>query len=167
MTFWKIVFTFATDNKNNVIMKTRNYLLPYPYKKVGMWMFLPFAALSICLLCSVDLPEIKIPWIAVGKNVFEVTKADLITELGLFGLLVSLCFIALSREKDEDEMTGQIRMQSYVWSMWFTSAMLAFGILFISGLDFLYFAFVAIYLYFIVYILKFNFTMRAIRRAGR
>ena len=138
-------------------MKTRNYLLPYAYKKVGMWMILPFAALSICLLCSVDLPIIKIPWIG----------SDLLTELGMFGLLVSLCFIALSREKDEDEMTGQIRMQSCVWSMWFTSAVLAFGILFISGLDFLYFAFVAIYLYFIVYILKFNFTMRAIRRAGR
>ena len=143
--------------KNNVIMKTHNYLLPNAFKKVGMWMFLPFAALSICLLCSIDLPKIKIPWIG----------ADLLTELGMIGLLVSLCFIGLSREKDEDEMTGQIRMQSYVWSMWFTSAALAFGILFISGLDFIYFAFVAIYLYFIVFILKFNFTMRAIRRAGR
>lgn len=41
------------------------------------------------------------------------------------------------------------------------------GILFIMGLNFLSFALVALYLYYLVYILKFNFTMRSIRRAGR
>ena len=64
-------------------------------------------------------------------------------------------------------MTGQIRMQSFVWSLWLTSAVLAFGILFVRGFDFITFAFVAMYLYFLVYILKFNFTMHAIRRQGR
>ncbi len=148
-------------------MKTRNYLLPYTYKRIGMWMFLPFSAICLCLLFDVKLPSIEIPWIAIGDDVFYQGKADLLTEVGMIGLLVSLCFIALSREKDEDEMTAHIRMQSFVWSLWFTSAILAFGILFIMGLDFLSFALFAFYLYYIVYILKFNFTMRAIRRAGR
>ncbi len=148
-------------------MKTRNYLLPYTYKRIGMWMFLPFFAICLCLLFDVKLPSIEIPWIAIGDDLFYQGKADLLTEVGMIGLLVSLCFIALSREKDEDEMTAHIRMQSFVWSLWFTSAILAFGILFIMGLDFLSFALFAFYLYYIVYILKFNFTMRAIRRAGR
>ena len=86
-------------------MKTRNYLLPYSYKKVGMWMFLPFAALCVCLFFSVNLPEIKVPWIAIGDDFFYGGEANLISTLGMLGLLVSLCFIALSREKDEDEMT--------------------------------------------------------------
>ena len=148
-------------------MKTRNYLLPYNFKKVGMWMFLPFAAICLCILFNVKLPSIQIPWIAIGDNLFYQGKADLLTEIGMMGLLVSLCFIALSREKDEDEMTAHIRMQSFVWSQWFTSAILAFGILFIMGMDFLSFALAALYLYYLVYILKFNFTMRGIRRAGR
>ncbi len=148
-------------------MKTRNYLLPYSYKKVGMGMFLPFAAICLCLLFSVKLPSISIPWIAIGDSIFYKGTADLLTEVGMMGLLVSLCFIALSKEKDEDEMTGQIRMQSFVWSLWVTSAILAFGILFIMGLDFLSFTLVAIYLYFLVYILKFNLTMKAIRREGK
>ena len=93
--------------------------------------------------------------------------ASLLTEVGMMGLLVSLCFIALSREKDEDEMTGQVRMQSFVWSLWFTSIALSLGILFVMGLSFMYFSFLAIYLYYIVYILKFNLTMRAIRREGK
>ena len=148
-------------------MKTRNYLLPYAYKKVGMWMFLPFAAICLCLLLDVKLPRIEIPWIALGDGFFYQGKADLITEIGMTGLLVALCFIALSREKDEDEMTAHIRMQSFVWSLWFTSVILAFGMLFIKGLNFLIFALVALYLYYLVYILKFNWTMRSIRRAGR
>ena len=148
-------------------MKTRNYLLPYTYKKVGMWMFIPFAAICLCLLFDLKLPSIQVPWIALGDEIFYQGTADLLTEIGMMGLLVSLCFIALSREKDEDEMTAHIRMQSFVWSLWFTSAILAFGILLIMGLDFLSFALVALYLYYLVYILKFNFTMKNIRRAGR
>lgn len=130
-------------------------------------MFLPFAAICLCIFFNVDLPSIEIPWIAIGDGFFYQGKANLITEIGMMGLLIALSFIALSKEKDEDEMTGQIRMQSFVWSLWFTSAILAFGILFIMGLDFLSFTCAALYLYYLVYILKFNFTMRAIRREGR
>jgi hypothetical protein len=152
-------------------MKTRNYLLPYSYKKVGMWMFLPFAALCLCLFLSsffnLNLPEIKVPWIAVGDNIFYKGEANLVSTLGMLGFLVSLCFIALSREKDEDEMTGQIRMQSFVWSWWVTAIILALGILFIMGLDFLVFTCAAIFLYFLVYIMKFNLMMKAIRREGK
>lgn len=148
-------------------MKTRDYLLPYTYKKVGMWMFLPSAAIVLCLLFDVKLPSIQIPWIAIGDDLFYQGTADLLTEVGMMGLLTSLSFIALSREKDEDEMTAHIRMQSFVWSLWFTSAVLALGILFIMGLDFLIFALAALYLYYLVYILKFNLTMRAVRRAGK
>lgn len=148
-------------------MKTSNYLLPNSYKKAGMVMFLPFAAICLCLLLEVPLPSVKIPWIAIGDGLFYQGKADLLTEVGMMGLLVSLSFIALSREKDEDEMTGQIRMKSFVWSLWFTTIILAFGVLFIMGLNFLSFSLVALYLYYFVYILKFNFTMRSIRRQGR
>lgn len=148
-------------------MKTSNYLLPNSYKRIGMLMFLPFAAICLCLLLDVKLPSIEIPWIAIGDDLFYQGKADLLTELGMLGLLISLSFIALSREKDEDEMTGQIRMKSFVWSLWFTTFVLAFGILFIMGMDFLYFSLAALYLYYLVYILKFNLTMKRIRRSAK
>ena len=130
-------------------------------------MFLPFAAICLCRLFDVNLPYIQIPWIAIGDDIFYKGTADLLTEIGMLGLLVSLSFIALSRERDEDEMTAHIRMQSFAWSLWFTSAILAFGILFIMGLDFLSFALVALYLFYLVYVLKFNFSMKAIRREGK
>ncbi|MBO4761767.1 MAG: hypothetical protein J5520_08445 [Bacteroidales bacterium] len=145
-------------------MKPKNYLLPYSCKKVGMWMFLPFAALCICALLDVKLPDIEVPWIGLGDNFFYHGTANLVAEVTMTGFLVSLSLIALSREKDEDEMTGQIRMQSFVWSLWFTSFVLALGILFVMGLIFLDFVLAAIYLFYIVYILKFNLTMRSVRR---
>ena len=150
-------------------MKTYNCLLPYRFKKVGMWLFLPFTALCLYLLFGNNVPEISIPWFAILNNKAFLTpcKADLLIEVGMMGLLVSLCFISLSREKDEDEMTGQIRMRSFVWSMWLTAILLAVGILFVMDIAFMYFCFMALYFFFIVYILKFNFEMKAIRREGR
>lgn len=85
----------------------------------------------------------------------------------MFGLLISLCFTALSKEKDEDEMTGLIRMQSFVWSFWVTAAVLAFGIIFIYNIAFMLFSFAAIFVGFILYIIKFNLAMHAIRRDGK
>ena len=85
----------------------------------------------------------------------------------MFGLLISLCFTALSKEKDEDEMTGLIRMQSFVWSFWVTASVLAFGIIFIYNIAFMLFSFAAVYVVFLLYIVKFNLAMRSIRREGK
>ena len=45
--------------------------------------------------------------------------------------------------------------------------MLAFGIIFIYGVTFIEFSFVAVFLVFILYIVKFNLTMHKVRRCGR
>ena len=135
----------------------KNYLLPHRFKTAGIIMFFPFCAACLWLLLSGVLDCSYISWPALCP----------INEIAMLGLLASLCFIALSREKDEDEMTGHIRMQSFVWSFWVTAAVLAFGIIFIYGLAFMEFAFAAIFLVFVLYILKFNLTMRAVRRADR
>lgn len=155
----------------------RNYLLPHGFKIAGIWMFVPFFAACLWLLLSgeLDCGRIKWPAFSISPNElmseptgwFDVIENDPVNEIAMLGLLVSLCFMALSKEKDEDEMTGHVRMQSFVWSFWVTAAVLAFGIIFIYGLAFMEFAFAAIFLVFMLYILKFNLAMRAIRRADR
>ncbi len=150
----------------------KNYLLPNKFKRIGIVMFVPFCALCLWLLFTdLEFEHFHIPVLAIciddlfeDLKLFKITNTDPTNEVGMLGLLVSLCFIALSKERDEDEMTGKIRMQSFVWSFWVTSAILAFGILFFYMLSFLYFAFAALFLVFVLYILKFNLTMRSIRR---
>ena len=155
----------------------KNYLLAHRFKTVGIIMFFPFCAACLWLLLSgvLDCSYISWPVLCVNPEAltddtlawFRIIKNDPINEIAMLGLLASLSLIALSRERDEDEMTGHIRMQSFVWSFWVTAAVLAFGIIFFYGLAFMEFAFAAIFLVFVLYILKFNLTMRAVRRAGR
>lgn len=165
----------SLDIKNKLMNK--NYLLPHRFKTIGICMFLPFCCVCIWLLLSGVLDCSYISWPALSVNPdrltegphgwFRIIKNDPVNEIAMLGLLISLCFIALSKEKDEDEMTGHIRMQSFVWSFWVTAAILAFGIIFIYGFEFMEFAFAAIFLVFVLYIVKFNLTMRAVRSAGK
>ena len=138
------------DLKQNVM---KNYLLPNKFKKIGAGMFVPFAVL--CILILFDVLD------------YNEATTDFLDEFAMLGLLVSLCFMSLSREKDEDEMTGLIRMRSFVWSFWATAIVLALGVVFIYGLAFLRFAFAAIFLIFVLFVVKFNAEMYKVRREGR
>ena len=140
----------------------KSYLLPVGFKKVGLWMVAPFLVLCILCLCgTMDNVVISatMPALADYSGWFTMNETDLIDEIAMFGLLVSLVFIGLSRECDEDEMTAHIRMQSFVWSAWATSAVVAFGIFFVYDLEFVTFMFVAMYLYLALYAIKFNLAM--------
>ena len=140
----------------------KSYLLPVGFKKVGLWMVVPFLVLSARCLCEVlDDTAISLPMPALccWDGWFCMTNTGIMIEIAMLGLLLSLVFIALSREQDEDEMTAHIRMQSFVWSTWATSIVLALGILLVYDLEFFTFMFVTMYLYLMLYIVKFNLAM--------
>ena len=143
----------------------KSYLLPAGFKKIGLWMVLPFFVLSVLCLCGVmddmnlSFLSVKMPALIDYSGWFTMNETNLIDEIAMLGLLVSLVFIGLSRERDEDEMTAHIRMQSFVWSAWATSAVVALGIFFVYDLEFVTFMFVAMYLYLMLYAVKFNLAM--------
>ena len=150
----------------------KSYLLPVGFKKVGLWMIVPFLALGVLCLCGCDVLEnvcvsATMPAVVSHEGWFCMTEAGLTEEIAMLGLLASLVFIALSREQDEDEMTAYIRMQSFVWSTWATSIVLALGILFVFDLEFLTFMFMTMYLYLMLYIVKFNLAMCRERKEQR
>ena len=58
-------------------------------------------------------------------------------------------------------------MQSFVWSTWATSIIIALSILFVFDVHFLYFMFLAMYLYLMLYIVKFNLAMHRERKEQR
>ena len=151
----------------------QNYLLPHGFKRVGLIMLVPFLTACIWLLCGpcegdwflVDVPALFTLDIASTSEWFGMTATDPVNEICMLGLLVSLVFIALSREKDEDEMTAVVRMQSFVWSFWCTAVLMLVAILFVYDLAFMYFAFAYVFICFIMYICKFNYEMTLIRRS--
>ena len=143
----------------------KSYLLPVGFKKAGLWMVVPFLVLCVLCLCGVmdelnlSVLSVKMPALVYYSGWFTTNETNLIDEIAMFGLLVSLVFIGLSRERDEDEMTAHIRMQSFVWSAWATSAAIALGIFFVYGIEFVTFMLVAMYLYLALYAIKFNLAM--------
>ena len=135
----------------------KNYLLPHDFKMIGLIMIVPFLAACMWLLlgpCEGD-------WFKVWLGM---TMTDPVNEICMLGLLVSLVFIASSKEEDEDEMTAVVRMQSFVWSFWCTAILMLIAILFVYDLAFMYFAFASVFVCFIMYICKFNYEMIKIRR---
>ena len=148
----------------------QNYLLPHGFKRVGLIMLVPFLAACIWLLCGPcegDWFLVDVPALASTSEWFGMTATDPVNEICMLGLLVSLVFIALSREKDEDEMTAVVRMQSFVWSFWCTAVLMLVAILFVYDLAFMYFAFASVFVCFIMYICKFNYEMIKIRRTDK
>ena len=153
----------------------QNYLLPHGFKRVGLIMLVPFLAACIWLLCGpcegdwfiVDVPALFTLDIASTSEWFGMTATDPVNEICMLGLLVSLVFLALSKERDEDEMTAVVRMQSFVWSFWCTAILMLVAILFVYDLAFMYFAFASVFVCFIMYICKFNYEMIQIRRTDK
>ena len=153
----------------------QNYLLPHGFKRVGLIMLVPFLAACIWLLCGpcegdwflVDVPALFTLDIASTSEWFGMTVTDPVNEICMLGLLVSLVFLALSKERDEDEMTAVVRMQSFVWSFWCTAVLMLVAILFVYDLAFMYFAFASVFVCFIMYICKFNYEMIQIRRTDK
>jgi len=150
----------------------KNYLLPHNFKMIGLIMLFPFLAACIWILLGpgeADWVLVKVPALMTldlksTSEWFGMTATDPVNEISMLGLLVSLVFIALSKEKDEDEMTAVVRMQSFVWSFWCTAILMLVAILFVYDLAFMYFAFASLFVCFIMYICKFNYEMIKIRR---
>lgn len=158
-------------------MELSSFLLPNKFKRIGLVMFVPFCLICLWTLLSGELEFNFLQWPCISLFSSEIGSdkvpllligtTDPINEIGMLGLLVSLCFIALSREKDEDEMTGLIRMKSFVWSFWVTAIIFALGVIFLYDVSFLFFSFSAIFLEFLLFIVKFNFDMYKVRRENR
>ena len=152
-------------NLKKVNAMKKSYLLPVGFKKVGLWMVVPFLVLCVLCLCGVmdnvnlSVLTTKMPALVDYSGWFTTNETNLVDEIAMLGLLVSLVFIGLSRERDEDEMTSHIRMQSFVWSAWTTSAVIALGILFVYDIEFVTFMLVVMYLYLTLYAIKFNLAM--------
>jgi hypothetical protein len=86
------------DCERNRLEKITNFRLPHVFKKIG----LAIAALSILMMfVRAFAMEGDTEWL---KLVLQK------------GLLIGMLFMSVSRDKQEDEMTIKLRMQSYVWA---------------------------------------------------
>jgi hypothetical protein len=90
---------------------------------------------------------------------FTCEKEDITLTLEIVFGLAALTFIALSKEKTEDEGIAHIREISLVRSLWITTVVSALAAIFIYGIPYLYVMFFFLFAYLLIYIIVFRIAM--------
>ncbi len=95
---------------------------------------------------------------------FSIQEDSVYNEIWIIGLLFSLTFIALAKEKDEDEMITKIRLESMAWALWVTIILFALDTLWVFGIGYMESTFLTLFIYLILFIIKFNYKMFKLKR---
>lgn len=82
---------------------------------------------------------------------------------GCSAFLYRCFFIAMSKEKTEDEMIMQIRLKSMFFSIWFTSILFVVETLFVFNFSYAYSLWATLYVLLIVFIIKFRYEIHQLK----
>jgi hypothetical protein len=147
-------------------MKT-NYLLPNQFKKPG-W-FLLASGIILGLISSITHTEpgfldIKVFAIAnqsifSDAEYFTFIDTNILDEIIGLLLIIGSIFIALSKEKLEDEFISKIRLESLVWATYINYAILVLTIIFVFGLSFYWVLVFNMFTILIFFIIRFNWVL--------
>ncbi len=117
-------------------MKT-NLLFPHRYRLIGWILFVPSLVLGLFYLYA----DLRLSFLTFGKPdpnsaLFDSWPINLTDEVAALGLIIGLLFIAFAREKHEDEMIQQLRLESLQWSVYANYIILSLAIILIHGSPF-------------------------------
>lgn len=145
-------------------MKT-NYLFPFRFAKIGWIMLVVFVLFGFFVVDKYPI-EVYVPSLLTtpiigprSSNVIDFFKDDITNEIAIIGILVSLLFIAFSKDKNEDECIAKIRGESLVWAVIASSIVVIISTLFLYGCTYLYFLEFNLFLLFVLFIIKFKIAM--------
>lgn len=147
-------------------MKT-TYLLPNKFKKIGWFLFIPGILLGIYYLISqVEPTFFNVPVFSfveqqfLGKTTFfTFSKNNILDEIIGILLIVGSIFIALSKEKTEDEFISKIRLESLVWATYINYLVLVLAIIFIYDMPFFWVLVFNMFTILFFFIIRFNWAL--------
>ena len=147
-------------------MKT-NYLLPNRFKKIGWIIFVPALVLGIYYLIAETEPEflnirmfgfIDDGFMGQSQYMSMITN-NVIDEIIGFFLILSMVFIALSKQKNEDEFIAKTRLESLVWATYVNYLILLVAILFVYGMSFFWVLVFNMFTILLFFIIRFNWVL--------
>lgn len=168
----KIILYICSINQLKKLFMKKSYLFPNYFKKIGWAVSIPSIIYYILIICFDNLDfKIKMFSIFPSDQVFKESSWFSITDT-TFGLtflpmllMLSLVFIAFSREKIEDELISKIREKSLIWSVLVFMSLFIFCTLLLYGMLYYYFYIFNIYLLLILMIFKFNFEIYKLKKS--
>jgi hypothetical protein len=167
-----VYFTFVQEITVNKIknMKNENYLLPHIFQKIGFILLACVIAFGLFSSIKNSRSEREFTinakyWHYSGmilcepSSGFTCEKENITLTLEIVFGLAALTFIALSKEKAEDEGIAHIREISLVRSLWITTSVSVLAAIFIYGIPYLYVMFFFLFAYLLIYIIVFRIAM--------
>lgn len=152
-------------------------LFPHYFKTIGLILFVASLVPSIYGFTTdfepgfFELPVLKVANTELLSNnqsfqLFSVQTENVFNEVCLSLLLIGGLFVLLAKEKDEDELINKIRLESMLWSAKVNGIFLLMANFLFYGFTFYYVLIINLFLLFILYIIKFQWSLHKLKRAA-
>ena len=144
-----------------------NYLLPYSFKRIG-WVLLTLGiVLGIVYFGINESPQfLDFPVIAIMRQsllgevvFFQIITDNIFNEIIALLLILGAIFMALSKEKKEDEFITKIRLESLLWATYVNYAILILALIFIYELAFFTILIFNIFSVLFFFVLRFHWIL--------
>jgi len=153
-------------------MKT-NYLFPHRFKRIGLIILIPSILLGWYIVnfdvepevLDVNVPAIFMEEFMGRKAMFGITDNNILNEIVGVILIISSLMVAFSKEKQEDELIGQIRLESLVWATYVNYAILLISLIFVYGISFLWVMIFNMFTILLFFIIRFNWQVRRLNKS--
>lgn len=149
-------------------MMKQKYLFPNSWKKFGWILFIPSAIIGFYfVVLEFEVSLIEIPVFAIVQDelfsntekYFVWIRNDIADELLSICLIVGGLLVAFSKEKEEDEFIGSVRLESLVWATYFNYGVLLLTIIFVYGFPFLTVLLLNMVTTLVIFILRFHWVL--------
>lgn len=150
-------------------MKT-NYLLPYRFKIVGWFLFIPGIILGVLYLIYEPQPEfLDATVFAIAESLFKFSfiTNNVYDEITSLLLIVGPIFIAFSREKSEDEYISKIRLDSLVWATYINYSVVILAIIFVYDFGFYWVILLNMFTILFFFIIRFKWALNRSKKRIR
>jgi len=143
------------------------YLFPNYFKTVGLILLIPSLVLGLIYLVNQPEPDflnirvfaLLYTDILIDPSFFTITDTNAFDEIVGLVLMISLIFIAFSKEPFEDEFISRIRLESLVWATYFNYFILFLTIIFVYGHAFYWIMVINMFSILIFFIIRFNWII--------
>lgn len=144
-----------------------NYLFPNSFKRVGWILLIPSMIVGLIYMIKGEIDGLELPVFAIwseelfGKEIFfQVVENSIVDELIAVGLLLGTVFVALSKERHEDEFIMRLRLESLVWALYWNYGILLVAILFVYDMPFFWVMSVNMFSLLILFVARFKWRLK-------
>lgn len=156
---------YVCNIKSNKSMKQIK-LFPHSFQRIGYVLLVPFLALGIAHMFF----EFNPSWLDFKmtlKGPLEFSASQNFTdELASVGLIISLIFIAFSKESIEDEAIQFFRLEALQWAVYANYLVLIISILAVYGTTFFQVMTYNMFTVLIIFILRFRYVLFQYNKVG-